>query len=268
MPVSHKFVVLSDTSSVGKTALVQQLLKLSIGHTQGFGEDYTRISAPSLVGISMHMIELQQTIMNPCLPKLRLQVWDTSSHEMYQSIVSSLYSIADVIIMIFDVNSKLSFNRAIAKLLEVRNHNPAVVLALIGNKIDIHDAKHAYRQITFEQQTAAIEKHNIHFTARVSALTGMGVSDLLESLVRLVQSKHNLQPKSSCQKASECCPNESISTFFPPICCTDEAMQPSRSTADIASTSRLLMQSRSSDEILIAKHERSFDDFCFSTKSL
>jgi len=115
-------LVLLGESAVGKSSLVLRFVK---GQFLEFQE--------STIGAAF----LTQTV---CLNDLtvKFEIWDTAGQERYHSLAPMYYRGAQAAIVVYDITSRDSFERAKAWVKELqRQGNPNIVIALTGNKLDL-----------------------------------------------------------------------------------------------------------------------------------
>lgn len=69
-----------------------------------------------------------------------MQLWDTAGQEKYRSIAKIYYQDAKIAILVYDVTNRNTFETMQIWAEEVRSTAPkGVVLAVVGNKIDLQD---------------------------------------------------------------------------------------------------------------------------------
>ena len=107
---------------------------------------------------------------------VRLILYDTAGQEKFRSLIPMYIREAQIILFIYDVSDKESFDsipRWIQDVLDVKNTDP--VLVLIGNKIDLEKE----RKVTYEEGKRFAEQNNFIFQ-EVSAKTGKNFDTLFE----------------------------------------------------------------------------------------
>lgn len=73
---------------------------------------------------------------------VKLQIWDTAGQESFRSITRSFYRKADGVFLMYDVTSKVSFDRCDGWVREIRENSPEdVAIYLIGNQVDLDESK-------------------------------------------------------------------------------------------------------------------------------
>ena len=116
---------------------------------------------------------------------VRLILYDTAGQEKFRSLIPMYIREAQIILFIYDVSDKESFDsipRWIQDVLDVKNTDP--VLVLIGNKIDLEKE----RKVTYEEGKRFAEQNNFIFQ-EVSAKTGKNFDTLFE--VQIYESIYN-----------------------------------------------------------------------------
>ncbi|KAI8337683.1 small GTPase superfamily, partial [Chlamydoabsidia padenii] len=92
---------------------------------------------------------------------LKLNCWDTAGQERFHSLAPMYYRGAQAAVVIFDVTKQATFAKAKSWIHELqRQAPPHIVIALVGNKIDLcesqqestdEDNEHQDRQVTTEE---------------------------------------------------------------------------------------------------------------------
>ena len=144
---------------------------------------------------------------------LMLELWDTAGQEKYRSINKLFYKDAQIVIFVYDITSKKSFDEIKSYWYEQvkENYNlDKVALAIAGNKCDLFDKE-------------AVSEENLKlFTQRIegvfqltSCFTGIGINDLFNQAALLYLQKTNgivnpkpkplPSPKPKPIKNNKCC---------------------------------------------------------------
>ncbi|CAL6022984.1 Rab1a [Hexamita inflata] len=155
-----KIVVLGDVS-VGKTSILYRYISNS------YYEQPSTITA-SFFKKKLHI---------PDFPT-NLQLWDTAGQEKFQSITPMYYRNADIVLIVFAVDSPHSFERATVLVEEVRTKRDKCNIILIGNKTDLENVIKERAE-----EYSSVNGIKIFF---VSALTGSGVKEAFQSTVEEV----------------------------------------------------------------------------------
>ena len=116
---------------------------------------------------------------------VRLIIYDTAGQEKFRSLIPMYIREAQIILFIYDISDKESFD-SIPKWMQQVNDviNKEVVFVLIGNKIDLESS----RKVTFEEGKKLAEKNNYIFQ-EVSAKTGQNFENLFE--VQIFEAVYN-----------------------------------------------------------------------------
>ncbi|KAL7670827.1 hypothetical protein ACOME3_005746 [Neoechinorhynchus agilis] len=168
VPSSYQFkLVLLGESAVGKSSLALRFVK---GQFYEFQE--------STIGAAF----LTQTV-NLDETSVKLEIWDTAGQERYHSLAPMYYRGAHAAIVVYDITSTSSFQRAKNWVKELRRQAAAnIVIALCGNKLDLSADNRAVS--TEEAQTYA-DDNGLLFR-ETSAKSAHNVNELfLEIAVKL-----------------------------------------------------------------------------------
>lgn len=112
---ANKVVIIGD-SSVGKTCIIERLIK------------NTFIETKSTIGACHH----NKTI-NGCA----LDIWDTAGQERFKSMIPMYYKGAKCIIVVFDLFDSNTFEGAKNWLGEIQSNTQNTLIVLCGNKCDL-----------------------------------------------------------------------------------------------------------------------------------
>jgi len=115
-------LVLLGEAAVGKSSLVLRFVK---GHFTEFQE--------STIGAAFmtQTLALDDTT-------VKFEIWDTAGQERYHSLAPMYYRGAQAAVVVYDVTSQDSFERAQRWISELRDQaNRDIVIALAGNKVDL-----------------------------------------------------------------------------------------------------------------------------------
>ena len=128
-----KLVLLGDTS-VGKSSIVIRFVKGQFSEYQ-----------ESTIGAAF----LTQTVpVQDCTVKF--EIWDTAGQERYHSLAPMYYRGAAAAIVVYDITSLESFQRAKSWVKELQMQgSPDVVIALAGNKIDREDDREVSAEVMY-----------------------------------------------------------------------------------------------------------------------
>ena len=117
---NFKILLLGDTS-VGKSSILNRYVD------NIYDDNYV-----STIGVDYKIKNLQIGENN-----IKLQIWDTAGQERFKSIISSYFRNSDVVLLIYDVTSRDSFEK-LKDWYEMVNIycNEKLLLIVVGNKID------------------------------------------------------------------------------------------------------------------------------------
>ncbi len=149
----YKLVIIGDIS-VGKTALTERF------NTNNFKDNYS----PS-IGIDFCNKEI--TFKNI---DIIVSVWDTAGQEKYKSLIPNYIKNANIILLIYDITRKESFEN-INKWLSFVESIRKCTYILIGNKYDLTDQ----RQVTYEEALKFSNNKNLLFF-ECSAKSGYNIN--------------------------------------------------------------------------------------------
>ena len=118
-------IILLGESGVGKTNLINAYF----GNT--FNSETLITANPSQ---SHAKIEIRNNI-------FYIDMWDTMGHELYRSITKSFIKGSHIIIFVYDITNKKTFNELEywAKLINDELGNDKIVKGLAANKVDLFD---------------------------------------------------------------------------------------------------------------------------------
>jgi len=157
-------LVLLGESAVGKSSLVLRFVK-------GQFLDYQE----STIGAAF----LTQTV---CLndTTVKFEIWDTAGQERYHSLAPMYYRGAQAAIVVYDITSYDSFDRAKKWVKELqRQGNPNIVIALAGNKVDLANK----RKVDIEEAQSYSDENGILFM-ETSAKTAANVNELFVAIAK------------------------------------------------------------------------------------
>lgn len=164
-PESIKVVLLGE-SGTGKTAIVTRFI-----------HDTFRMSAVATVGASFH-----SKVMEYDGREFDLAIWDTAGQEIYRALTPMYYRSASVAIVVFDVLQNDTFTKVESWLEEIKEEcTESIIVILCGNKCDGLDE----RQVSFHEAEEFARNKGITY-CETSAMTGMGILFLFQSVVRCV----------------------------------------------------------------------------------
>jgi len=161
--VQYKLVLLGETS-VGKSSLVIRFVK-------GQFHEYQE----STIGAAF----LTQTVVVGDYT-VKFEIWDTAGQERYHSLAPMYYRGAAAAIVVYDITSTSSFNRAKTWVKELqRQGSQDVVIALAGNKLD----REQERTVSADEARQYADENGLSFI-ETSAKTNINVRELFLAIAR------------------------------------------------------------------------------------
>jgi small GTP-binding protein len=153
----NKLVMLGETAT-GKTSLATRFAKKTFHEWQE-----STVGAAYLTGA-----------VGACL----FEIWDTAGQERYHSLAPMYYRGAKAALVVYDITSRSSFERARDWIAELRKDGPAgIVVVLVGNKVDLNSK----REVSEEEARALAESAGVLF-AETSAKSGFCVEAVFETV--------------------------------------------------------------------------------------
>ncbi|CAH9069946.1 unnamed protein product [Cuscuta epithymum] len=172
--VNAKLVLLGDMGA-GKSSLVLRFVK---GQFLEFQE--------STIGAAFF-----SSTVSADNTTVKFEIWDTAGQERYHSLAPMYYRGAAAAIIVYDISSLESFDRAKKWVKELQKQgNPNMVMALAGNKADMEDK----RKVTAEDGKVYAEENGLFFM-ETSAKTAQNVNEVfIEIAKRLPRAQTSLNP--------------------------------------------------------------------------
>ncbi len=167
--LSYKVTVLGD-SGVGKSCLTMRA-------TKGLYKEFHEAT----VGFEFFLFNVQigEKI-------IRLQIWDTCGQEIYKSVISSFYRNSSLSILVYSIDSLVSFNNLDSWLKELKSQiGPEAKLFLIGNKIDLPE-----RQVQKEKATEYYKNNDFDYFNETSAKNGTNVQEIFIEAAKILYKEH------------------------------------------------------------------------------
>ncbi|CAG8798259.1 7086_t:CDS:2, partial [Gigaspora rosea] len=114
----------------------------------------------------------------------KLGIWDTSGNDKYHLLTPIYYRNAHLAIVVYDVTKASTLDKAklwVKKL--YRQANPNIIIALVGNKIDLaqHFEDDDGRQVSTEEAMDYAFENDLLFF-EISAKKGGGVQNVFEEI--------------------------------------------------------------------------------------
>ena len=160
--LKFKLIVVGDINT-GKSSILNRFTK------NVFEEHYQAT-------IGLDFISKNYIIHNQ---EVRLVLYDTAGQEKFRSLIPMYIREAQIILLIYDISNKNSFNsipKWFSDILNVKDDE--AVFGLIGNKNDLNDK----REVTYEEGKKLADEKNIIFE-EISAKTGNNINELFHDKV-------------------------------------------------------------------------------------
>ncbi|CAK7325421.1 unnamed protein product [Dovyalis caffra] len=155
-----KLVLLGD-SGVGKSCIVLRFVR-------GQFDPTSKVT----IGASF----LSQTIALQDSTTVKFEIWDTAGQERYAALAPLYYRGAAVAVIVYDITSPETFNKAQYWVKELQKHGSAdIVMALVGNKADLNEK----REVPTQDGIDYAEKNGMFFI-ETSAKTADNINQLFE----------------------------------------------------------------------------------------
>jgi Ras-related protein Rab-5C len=158
-----KITIIGD-SSVGKSSTVQRLV-------------YNKFNEVTESTIGGAYTSFSKTYKNT---KYKFEIWDTAGQERFKSLVPMYLKGSNVVLLVYDVTSNISFDNIVNYWLEYANDTvPDAVKILIGNKVDLAHNRKVNKVETYDFAL----KNNITYI-ETSAKNNTNISSLLDMILQ------------------------------------------------------------------------------------
>jgi len=158
-------VLIIGQSGVGKSSLLLR-----------FTDDVFDPDQPATIGVDFKVktLDVDGNL-------VKLAIWDTAGQERFRTLTPSYYRGAQGAILVYDVNSRPSFDRLEAWINELNNYSTKsnIIKMLVGNKIDKD------RVVSREEGLQFARRHTMLFI-EASAKSKEGVQCAFEELVQKI----------------------------------------------------------------------------------
>lgn len=173
--------------SVGKTSILKRF----------FDDEFDPNAPPTIGGVfNKKYIENKEIF--------ELHIWDTAGSDRYSSIVPSFFHNAGVVIIVFDVTKKDTYDDLKKWIQIAQDSSPKdVPFIIVGNKVDIFEK----REISSEEALAFAKEMDALNFVETSAKTGEGIN-LLFSHITSVQTFTTCHSNDIIPKDLKQIPNE------------------------------------------------------------
>ena len=164
---SYKIVLIGE-SGVGKTSIISRYINNSF--------DLQVLTSSSAQFISK-IIYLTDEI------SLKFDIWDTAGQEKFRSLAKIFYKDAKVIILVYDITNKASFDNLKNYWFNEIEENSIsdVILAIVGNKDDLYENE----QVSIDEGKKFAKEKNAIFK-RTSALSNRNIESLFLDIAKKI----------------------------------------------------------------------------------
>jgi small GTP-binding protein len=161
-------IVLIGESGVGKTSIISRYINNSF--------DLQVLTSSSAQFISK-IIYLTDEI------SLKFDIWDTAGQEKFRSLAKIFYKDAKVIILVYDITNKASFDNLKNYWFNEIEENSIsdVILAIVGNKDDLYENE----QVSIDEGKKFAKEKNAIFK-RTSALSNRNIESLFLDIAKKI----------------------------------------------------------------------------------
>ena len=161
-------IVLIGESGVGKTSIISRYINNSF--------DLQVLTSSSAQFISK-IIYLTDEI------SLKFDIWDTAGQEKFRSLAKIFYKDAKVIILVYDITNKASFDNLKNYWFNEIEENSVsdVILAIVGNKDDLYENE----QVSIDEGKKFAKEKNAIFK-RTSALSNRNIESLFLDIAKKI----------------------------------------------------------------------------------
>ena len=160
-----QLLIIGD-SSVGKTSIISRYANGT------FKEEY-------LATVGLDYYTKDEIIDNKTI---QIKLWDTAGQERFKALTQNYFRNAEGVLLVYDVTSTESFDNLKYWIKSIKDNmeqkNMHIPLIIIGNKIDMEDAREINRE---NAEKFAGENSYKYF--ETSAKTGAGVDDAIRELL-------------------------------------------------------------------------------------
>ena len=168
--LSFKMIIIGDPG-VGKSCLTKQAIE------DTFDEAYSAT-------VGFEFITLNLKIDDKII---KLQIWDTCGQEIYRSLISSFYRNATLAMIVYAIDSRLSFSHLNSWLKDVHLlSNPDIKIFLIGNKIDLE----SNREVNTEEAKQYANENGINYFNETSAKNGFNAKEVFIQAAKELYLEH------------------------------------------------------------------------------
>ena len=179
-------LVLVGSTNVGKTSIINWAMSNSY--------DPDQVATVGVLCTSMN-VEVSDT-------KVCLKIFDTAGQERFRSLVPMYYHNANIILVVFAVNDRTSFNTVREMFQGIKEINTEGWVVLCGNKADYEE-----REVSYDEGSDLANELGIDYY-ETSAKTGYGITEMfirtVEGFLKNVDYSYDVKPVPASGK-KKCC---------------------------------------------------------------
>ena len=159
-------VVLLGESGVGKTCIISRFVN------NIYNAKTTSNLTPAFTTKTMKFARFNGK-------EIKFDLWDTAGQERFRSVTKSLYRDAKVIILVYDITEKETFNEVKDYWYEQIKLNSAndVILCLAGNKCDLYE-----NEVITEEEGKELAKEMGAIFKLTSSKEKVGINELFQDI--------------------------------------------------------------------------------------
>ncbi|KAI8907597.1 ras family-domain-containing protein [Powellomyces hirtus] len=165
-PIQVKLVLLGE-AAVGKSSLVLRFVN----------NEFQENKEPTIgAAFLTQKCKLDDKI-------IKFEIWDTAGQERFHSLAPMYYRNAQAAVVVYDITKPASLDKAKSWVKELqRQANPNIVIALVGNKLDLAATS---RGVPAEEASAYAAEAGL-LCAEASAKTGDNVMDVFTEIAKKI----------------------------------------------------------------------------------
>ncbi len=199
-------VVLLGESAVGKTSIITRFVE-------------NKFKQDTMSSLSANFVSKKIEIGNNKF--IKFDIWDTAGQEKYRALAKIFYQDSKIVILVYDITNKNSFNELKNYWYEKVKENSSsdVIFAIAGNKCDLYEKeevektegeKFAKEIRAIFHETSALNSNGINelFTDIAMKFSSPNVSSDNNSMENNKEDKHKLtlsNSKDNVKKVKKCC---------------------------------------------------------------
>ncbi|KAI8806068.1 ras family-domain-containing protein, partial [Cladochytrium replicatum] len=164
-PIQVKLVLLGE-AAVGKSSLVLRFVN----------NEFQENKEPTIgAAFLTQKCKLEEKV-------IKFEIWDTAGQERFHSLAPMYYRNAQAAVVAYDITKAASLDKAKSWVKELqRQANPNIVIALVGNKIDLE----AQRAISYDEAKSYADEAGLLFT-EASAKSGENVMEVFTEIAKKI----------------------------------------------------------------------------------